>query len=243
VTRIRLILMSLLAALAVAAVASASASAHRYVSNSCTTASGTGTKYKTESECLKGENPGSGGWERVEIANGTKVTGTIGVSKLVGKITGVAITIECKKGKSTGDIGTGGSSHAVLTYEECKIVGTLGEKCKVPTTLKTTKLKDLLTASGRVEDTFEPETTGGNFIELVVSAVEGKTCTPAATYPVTGSQVCEVDSSDTVAKTLQASHELICKTSGSHLVLGGNAATYEGTATVKLESGLNWATD
>jgi len=173
-----------------------------------------------------------------------KVKGTSGVSKLSATALGVPITIECKQDKIAGELGSGGSStNTVITYEKCVLGGAAEEDCKVEKTLTTNKLKDQLTSSGRIEDTFEPE-TGTKFITIAISHTTGHECSIEGSYPITGSQKCEVDTSNSVAETLQAAHEVICDTSGSSLKLGGNAATYQGTAKINLDSpGGNWATE
>jgi hypothetical protein len=270
--RLRVLLVSLLAAFAISAVASAtSASASTYkpgiwlcvkvasnkgaFNNSvCTNKaaafnwtwayfnSNTGELFACEqghtefedSYCSIPAGTGPFGWVKWGALHA--FPGVIGASKLKGEVAGAKLTVECAKGKSTTGklIEKGASKENILTYEECKVVGTLATKCEVKSTLVTNDLKGSQTQSGRTEDTFEPEAAGGPFIEIELKAIPGKTCTPAATYKVTGSQTCEVDTSNAVAKETKSEHELICKP-GSNLKLGGNPAEYEGTVKNKLE--------
>lgn len=186
-------------------------------------------------------------WELEDTQVPAKVAGASkaeSVSKLKSELDGVAITIACNKNKVAGDLETEGkSSNTKITYEGCAIEGSWAKKCEVPGTIPTNSLKDHLSSSGRIEDTFEPEAAGGNFVEIEIKAIPGKTCSIATTYPITGSQTCEVDTSNTNAETFKEEHETICKTSGSDLKLGPEPATYEGSDVVKLEGGGYWAVE
>lgn len=184
-------------------------------------------------------------WELEDTQVPAKVTGTSkakAVSVLKSELDGVPISIVCQKNKVAGTLEVEGkSSSTKITYEECAIEGSWAKKCEVPSTISTNSLKDQLSSSGRIEDTFEPE--GTNFVEIEIKAISGKTCSIATTYPIKGSQTCEIDKSNTEAETLKEEHETICKTSGSNLKLGPESATYEGTDVVKLESGGYWAVE
>ena len=239
-SRLRLLLLSVLAAFAVAGVASASASAVEF--QVCANA-GAGHKYATELECEL-ETPGVGEWGWVGIAPAATVAGEgiSGPSTLSVKIGGVTLTIQCKKDKFTGKLESAGkSSKAVIKYEECAITGAWGTKCEVETTLTTGELKDALSVvGGRIVDTFEPEPPETHFIELVVKKRTGQTCSLESTYPVTGKQECGVDKNNAEAESGKQTHELICKKAGSKLELGGKNAEYEGTASVFLATRHYW---
>jgi hypothetical protein len=241
--RIRVLLVSLLAVFAVSAVASASASAHQYMR--CTEKPlGLGPKWDNDVCNTMTKPPAERRWEIVSVANGTKVEGTSGESILKSELDFVKLTIKCSKDTFSGDLDESGkSSHTVITYEGCALANPAGETCEVNATLPTNELKDeLVTGSGsRLEDKFESE--GTHFIEIEIKQKSGKTCTPKGTYPITGSQTCEVDKTNAEAETLAADHKIICSTTGSKLKLGPEKATYEGTATVGLQGGGNWAAE
>jgi|SRR5271166_461666 len=243
-SRIRLVLLSMLAVLALGAAASASASAQRFFGPTCSkedAGSEPPVKYDTIACNSKTKPLPEREFQFKEIASGTKVKGTSTVSTLSATISGSTLTIECETDKFKGTLGTkGASSGTTIEYKKCKVTGAFASTCTVPGTLTTNTLKDQLSSSGRIEDTFEPETTGGTFIEIPVT---GGSCSIEHTYPIKGKQTCEVDSTNAEAETLAATHKLICKTSGSALKLGSNAATYEGNATIELEGGGNWATE
>ena len=176
--QVKHLLVAMVAVFAVGAVGASAASAHRFVNSKCVPWTSAAIAWETKTKC-ENQNPLGGdpvkNWELEGIA-GTKVEGTSGVSKLSATLSGVTLTIECKKDKLSGTLGTGGkSSNTKITYEECAITGGWSTKCEVATTLITSKLKDSLSASGRIEDTFEPEPPATVFIEIVVKARSGKT--------------------------------------------------------------------
>ncbi len=155
------------------------------------------------------------------------VEGTSGVSILEGEVLGTKITIECKKDKFTGSIGTGGTSEGEVVFEECKVVGQ--GTCGVPN-IKF-KFKDLLVGpEPGVEDEFKP-VSGTEFVTIEIT-----TCTLKGKYKVEGTQVCKLPSGETLMKE----HEIACETSGSHLTLGGKTAVFKSTEKVHLVSGLEY---
>ena len=176
----------------------------------------------------------------IPAAGPVKAEGISGPSKLSATVGGLTLTIECKKDFATGTLESAGkSSKAVIKYEECGIAGAWATKCEVAKTLTTGKLKDALSVvATRIVDTFEPEAT--NFIEIVVKRRTGQTCSIETTYPITGSQQCEVDKHTAEAESGKQSHELICTNSGSNLKLGANAAKYQGTVKVFLATRDDW---
>ena len=235
-SRLRLILLSVLAVFAVAGVASASASAVEF--QICKEA-GAGHKYESEYQCEQ-EELGAGNWEWVGITEAVKAEGISGPSLLSATVGGAKLMIECKKDSFAGTLESAGkSSKAVIKYEECAITGSWATKCEVETTLTTGELKDALSVvATRIVDTFEPEAT--NFISIVVKKRTGQTCSIETTYPITGSQQCEVDKHTAEAESGKLGHELICKTTGSNLKLGANVATYRGTALIWLMNRHYW---
>ena len=160
--------------------------------------------------------------------------GTSGSAILKATIGGVTSEIKCASGKSTGTIeggvaGTVGKSKTKITFETCKLLAP--EHCKLTsaeeTKIKTSELAgELELTGGKILDKLEPK-AGAAFAGI---AIEGATtsCVIAepqkpVIYNVTGSQLCEVDSSKTAAETEAEKHKLICKAT-SGLKVGGNPA-------------------
>jgi hypothetical protein len=235
-SRTRLILLGLLAAVAVSVIATASTSTPASASGSC-------SKVKTApGYCVEG----------VPLENATaEIEGTnSGASILKGTIASVTSEVKCEKGKVTGTIeggvaGTVGKSKVTMTFEECKLV--TPTNCELTTkTIGTSELKDELELTGsgkRIEDKFETK-EGNNFASI---GIEGKesSCVIAHVaeekkFPVSGTQVCEVDTGNTEAETEAAAHKMKCTASGG-LKIGTNPADMTSEATVKLKSGKKWS--
>ncbi len=232
-SRTRLILLGLLAVVAVGVIASTSGA--EPPAGTCVTVT-TAPAY-----CVAGVPP----------ASPEKFTSTnSGESILKATVSTVKTEIKCEVGKSKGTIedgavGTVGKSTVTDTFEECKMIKPAN--CKLSAgdeeEIKTSELKgELALTSGRIEDKLESKT--GVFAGV---GIEGKesSCVIAEvgipkTFNVTGSQLCEVDSSNTGAETEAATHKIICKNSGSSLKVGGKAEITS-EATVKLTSGKNWS--
>jgi hypothetical protein len=234
-SRTRLILLGLLAVVAVGVVASTSGA--EPPAGSCVTVT-TAPAY-----CVAGVPLASGATEKFEGTN-------VGEATLKATVSSVKTEIKCEAGKSKGTIedgaaGTVGKSAVTDTFEECKLLKPTN--CKLTSAaekaIKTTELKgELALTAGRVEDELESKT--GVFAGI---AIEGKesSCVIAEVglpknFNVTGSQLCEVDSSNSEAETEAATHKIICKNSGSSLKVGGKAEITS-EATVKLTSGKNWS--
>jgi hypothetical protein len=236
-SRIRLILAALLAVLAVGVVASASTSTPASASGSC-------LKVGTPAYCVEG----------VPLVNSSaEVEGTNnGASILKGTIGSVTSEVKCEKGKLTGTIvggavGTVGTSTAKMTFEECALVKPANcELSPGSKTIETVELKDELELTGsgkRIEDKFQPK-TGTTFASI---GIEGKesSCVIAHVgeeigFAVSGSQACEVDTSNTVAETEATTHKMKCIAAGG-LKIGTNPAEITSEVTVKLKSGKKWS--
>lgn len=233
-SRTRLILLGLLAALAVGVVASASA------------------EPPPPSSCLKVTTAPAYCIEGVPlVSSSAEVEGTNnGASILKGTIGSVTSEVKCEKGKLTGTIeggaaGAAGKSTAKMTFEECALVKPTN--CELTTkTIGTAELKDELELTGsgkRIEDKFEPK-AGTTFASI---GIEGKesSCVIAHVgeeikFAVSGSQVCEVDTSNTAAETEATTHKMKCVAAGG-LAIGTNPAEMTSEATVKLKSGKKWS--
>lgn len=238
-SRTRLILLSMLTAFAVSAVASASASAAALVFT-CRLPGGSTWKFTSSSTCYAGTPEVTNGtWEREDLATGTSVTGLGLLSLLISKLSGTSILIHCPDADLSGTLGSNGLiSGIIIAYLNCAILGNWAPKCEVSPTLTTNKLMGTATSSGRQEITFEPEEA--NFIEIVIKTKSGQTCSIANTYPIKGTQKCEMDTSEKEASEGKTSHEVICTNAGSKLKLGPEAATYLGNAMVEM-AGKTWA--
>jgi hypothetical protein len=227
-----LILLGLLAVVVIGVVASASASEPPVKCG--------GKVTTTPNYCVAGFQLENSKGEAVS----EKVVGTNGESILKATIASVTSEIKCEKGKSTGSVengasGTVGKSTTKTTFEGCKMVKPAN--CKLTATdegnIPSTELKGELTlTSGRIGDKIEPKS--GAFATV---AIEGKesSCGIAEVgkpknFTVTGSQLCELDSSNTEAETEAAAHKINCSTSGGSLKIGGNLAEVSDDATVEL---------
>ena len=167
------------------------------------------------------------------VSASEETTGTSGSSILKATIANTTSEIKCESGKSTGFI-EGGTAGAVgktktkITFETCKLLAPA--HCKLTsaeeTKIKTTELVgELELTGGKILDKLEPKV--GAFASIGIegetsSCVIGEVGKPEI-YNVTGSQLCEVDSSKTAAEAEAEKHKLICKASGStNLKIGGN---------------------
>ncbi len=233
-SRTRLILLGLLAVVAVGAVI-ASTSGAEPPAGACTTVT------SAPAYCVAGVPPASP--EKFEGTN-------VGEATLKATVSMVKTEIKCETGKSKGTIedgaaGTVGKSAVTDTFEGCKLIKPTDCKLSVADEeeIKTSELKgELALNAGRAEDKLESKT--GVFAPI---GIEGKesSCVIAEvgipkSFNVTGSQLCEVDSSNTAAETEAATHKIICKYAGSSLKVGGKAEITS-EATVKLTSGKNWS--
>jgi hypothetical protein len=218
-SRTRLILLGLLALVVVGVVASTSGAEPPVASCSSVTT--------TPGYCVAGTPL---------VSASEEFTGTSGGAILKATIGGVTAEIKCASGKSTGTIeggaaGTVGKSKTKITFETCKLLAPAN--CKLTaaeqTKIKTTELMgELELVGGKILDKLEPK-AGAAFAGIAIegetsSCVIGEVGKPEI-YNVTGSQLCEVDSSKTEAETEAEKHKLICKASGSsNLMIGGNPA-------------------
>lgn len=238
-SRTRLILVALLTVLAVGVVTSASATEPP---KKCGGKANTVPAYCVEGlqlENAKGE-PAS-----------AEVEGTYGVSMFKSTIGTVKVEIECKKGKSSGDIEDGigrtvGKSMTSNTFEECKVLKPAN--CKLTASnenkIKTAELQgELALTAGRIEDKLAPPESG-----LADISIEGKesSCVIAEVgkpkiFEVAGSQLCEIDKTNLEAETEALTHKIICKALGGSLKIGTNGAEMTSEATVKLTSGKKWS--
>jgi hypothetical protein len=218
VTRIRLILMSLLAVFAVGAVASASASA---------------------TVCEPLDKEGEWTWCSAAKEITSPVEGTSGVSKLESEVGGKKLTIECTADTFKGTLEDpepsklDGASSGEIKFTGCSVVGVA--KCTVHEPIEF-KFKDQLINKPptKPEDEFKPN-EGETFVEI---KIEGAECAIKGTLKVKGTQKCNLD---TTFETEQKEHELICTPAGSKLKLGEKEAKFTSTEKVKRVGGGVWS--
>ena len=205
-----------------------------------------GTEEYENHLCAKKIAGGKWSYLPVEKAELYAFEGTSGVSKLESELGGKRVIIECKKDKITGELESGGrTKNVVITYEECKLfqvvkyIKTELPKCVVGTagTITTNKLNDFLITGKGIgpEDEFEPA-EGTTFVKIKIAGAE---CALASEEAVTGKQICQLPEA-TVGKV---EHEVVCSPSGGSLVLGTKAASYYGTANIKLTNGWSWGAE
>lgn len=216
-TRLRLILLSMLAVFAVSAVASASASA--------------------ASKCEAKEEGGDNTWciEGKELAGEQALT-TSQKTSFVLTAAAAGITLTCTKETGSGTLVQVNStepaaSDVELTFSGCTLTSL--PNCKVKEPIKVNGGGDLLDAvtKGRSEVTFTPS-EGETFAEITIENNGAKTCLQKGTFPVTGSQTCALPKGEEEI----TKHEVECKTTGSKLKLGKNEATFSGTAFAEVVS-------
>ena len=166
-SKVRLVVLSLLAVLAVSAVASASASATIMPA------------YSTITGTLKIESK--------------KVAGS-GNAKLEGTLAGVTVLIECSVEKGGGSIentAVMGLSTATVHYTSCTVAQPAGQNCLVTNGLVLVTSHDLLVLSGtKVRDEFAPE-SGTTFTTINID-----NCTTTAlngAFKVTGTATAETN--------------------------------------------------
>ena len=239
-SRTRLILLGLLAVAAASVIATASTS---------TPASASGcSKVKTAAGfCVEGVP--------LENASAEFTATNIGESTFKATVAMVKIEIKCETSKSKGMIeggaaGAVGKSTMTDTFEKCRLAKPTNCEMAVADNneIKTESLVgEPMLASGKMEDKLKPE-SGTIFAGI---GIEGKESSCVIThvaeekvFSVRGSQVCEIDSSNTAAEKEEPTHDLICKSSGSSgLEIGTSSSPVEiaSESTVKLTSGKKWS--
>lgn len=235
-SRMRIIMVSLLAVFATGAVASA-ASAHEFIVP-ChgVSAENTGKGEWNNSACTKtGE---SDEYTRKLLAGEVeKVEGIGGESVFQFEYgQGVEVVIACRQATLEGELEAAGASHGKVAFTECRVLNRKGkriEQCAVKNPIEFS-FKDQLVGSP-VEEEFKPS-YGSTFFTITFEA-EGGSCAIAFTANVEGTWKCELPS----AGTMQIKHEMVCQATGSDLEFAGKKVEFESTESVELKSGEKWA--
>jgi hypothetical protein len=243
-TKVKLVLLGMLAVFAVSAVASASASAALETRGAYVCANvGSGGQWKN-AECSEKESNGK--FSTKEL--GTEaVEGTSETSELAGKIGSVRTIIICKKDEFSGSLLSTGASSGEVKFRECvaekENEGKRGIlvncKVKVPIEFKFTDQLLLNTTTGIFEDEFKATKSEETFVEITIEETGG-TCTIKGEYKAKGTQNCELPKATLALVT----HEIVCKPEGSNLKLGAEPAKFKSTEKVKLsggQAGEGWA--
>jgi hypothetical protein len=208
-SRVRLVLFSLLVMSAVGAIASASASAAMpaYANES-------GTVLTTQ-----------------HLGVLSLKLNTTSNAVLKGTLAGVKVTIECEEEHGTGTINnlnTMGESTAVVHYLKCNVTVPENQNCLVQNHLVIVNpTKDLLSLlEGSYRDAFSPE-TGTTFTSITIEK-----CNTTAlnnTFAVEGTATALINNATSSLE--------FTKTSGSELTFGGNTATYTDTIQALMTGG------
>lgn len=241
-SRIRIMLLSLLAVFAISAVAAASASAHEFL-----VCQETGTEKYTEHLCSTKNETGKWSFAAIAAGKSFEVEGTSGVSKLEGTIGGQKVIIECSTDVTKVTLEPAGATKGTITFSGCKIFSvTKGKKtllkCVVNSVgeaaekIKLTFLDVLVTGKGGgPEDEFKPAVAEKPFVEIETSGAE---CALVAKTAVTGTTICQLPE----AEVGLVEHEIECSPSGSSLKLGATAAGFFSAAKVKIVgTGAGWS--
>ncbi len=210
-TRIKLILLSMVAVLGISAMASASASALE-------------TRYMVGANEVKGT-------EKIEAE------GTVGPAQLTSVILGEKIVIECTNNKLTGaTLEAEGKSKGEILFNKCAVSVITGgkreaqPKCVIKEI--TFKFTDLLIdgPGGVIEDEFKPS-TGENFVTIVIENVsEKEVCTLKGSYETTGSY----DAAAPEGELSATEHELLFTSTGSKVKLHKEPASFTNRTLLRL---------
>lgn len=165
--RIKLFILSAVAAFAVSAVAAAGATAAEYF--------------------VEGK----------AVTTAVPFEGASGVSKLKTKLLGEELVITCKKDALSGDLEAAGASSGEIDFEECGAGNSKEpfSSCEVPT-IKSKIVDQLITHEGTIEDEVKPA-TGETFVEIVLKNKGERTCLLKGSYPVKGTQTCKLPNGET----------------------------------------------
>lgn len=223
-SRFRLFLLTVAAAMALGAVVSSSAMA--------------------EAETKPCKAPGSNRWvfcydSGLEIGTPPQlVLGISHLSLLAGTVVGAELKVHCPKDDFHGFLELLGKTKGVIIFLNCTIIKPAG--CTLNPANIEAKFNDvLINHPNAAEDEFigsKNEETK-EFAEL---NIEG--CAAAGKFPVTGTQKCGLPEFGTALVV----HDIDCKKAGSNLKVGGNPASFSSLALVHLGApnlGLSWYID
>jgi hypothetical protein len=230
--------LAVLCALAFAAITAASASAGPGRAWTCKKV-GPLNQFNDE-HCINGNG---GEYAHVAIANFSKtiIVGTnaatasgttaASVSKLKGKISGIATEVDCTGLTGEGELEnteTSVSGSGTITYSGCTVVAPAGRECAVTGGEIKTKPLTATTAglANPNELKFEMASGETEFASIPISGCK-ENSPPSGNYPVAGSLI-----ATTSGATTTTTHTAI--TGQKTLTFGGNAAGLEGALTIRM---------
>lgn len=217
-SRIRLALLCLVAALTVSAVASIAASAaptNRFFVN------------------------------KVELAAEEPIEGVVETAQLNFEVASAKTMIDCTTNTLVkGAVNKNGETSGEITFKGCKVysiasgvASPLGV-CTVeePITFKFTD--QLITGpGGLVEDEFKPSEANEVFVKIKIN---GASCTIKGTYEPKGTYVASLGSEGEVERT---EHELVYTSTGSKIKISEKPASFTNRTKIKLKSGKGFYVD
>jgi hypothetical protein len=165
------------------------------------------------------------------------VLGLSGLSILTGKIGTSEVRIDCLDDHVHGVLELLGKNKGEITFLNCKLEKPAG--CKLSNAEETkivSKVNSQLIGHPGPAQILFSEQGAGPF--AVIEIANAGTCPPGVpgNYNVTGEQKCELPSWETFALL----HEVVCTKALSVLKLGVEKATFSSTAKLWLESDLAW---
>jgi hypothetical protein len=213
-SRIRLLLLGLLAVVAVSAAASASASAE-----TCTG----GSHFVF---CNDNQEP----------LTGAAVLGLGGLALLAGHLGGVEAKFDCSDVHFSATLEKLGSGKGLLQFLNCK--EEKPAKCKLSTAQeKEIDAKFNVQQNSVTLATFTGSGTGELFTELVVENKGAEVCAVPGVYPVTKRQIVSTPKGGSSL----VNQEIIATKANSELTLGSESASFSSTTNnAMLSSGLAW---
>ena len=232
-SRLRLVMLGLLAAFAVGAVASASASASLewFI---CNKPGGSIWLY-TDSLCTKDSTGKTGAWELSLLARGTSlnITSSGGPFILKSKTHGIKLEIECSTQTGSGRIenptgGGNGIDLATIEFKTCTMPKP-GENCMIKEPITTNANTELITLGGKTLDLFTPDPAGQPFAELeILGCTGGAAVLNASGYKIQGKTSGAINNS---TSTLTFGAEM------DELTFAGEPAGFEGKSTQLTDGG------
>jgi hypothetical protein len=216
-SRFKLVVLSMFAALAAAAIASASASA----------ACSGGTQSVI---CLSSNN--------TEVPAGAVALGESGLSLLQSKVGGAEVKLHCTHDLFNATLQALGLATGEIDFLGCTVEKPAGQGCTVGEGANKLipAVFHLQLSSGLMPGTGLATGTKGASEEFTSLTIGGAGCSVANTYTVTGLQTLTFPSGESAL----VEHEIVATKPNSKLKLGIERATFSSTAKVHLASGASW---
>ena len=190
-SKVKLILMSLLAVFIISAAASASASALTQHFDICEELSSSlFNGFSTLEKCTKSESPTGGKWTKYKRAAGSRFNVLMRLTAaffLREILLGLESKITCLKGHGKGSRinptgGGPGEGTETIELSECTVPEPTGQNCKVSEPIVTEVNTKLVEFTAKPADEFKP--SGTNFMEFTLTGCS--TAELNKTYPVKG---------------------------------------------------------